>query len=134
MKKHTFQTMGVGKMYPLKLLLSATTDHCYWMRKINTQEAHVEGAGPGWRTLAEFTALWTGQRSCLSNHDLRAATTFLPCTTTSSSIMLKFNIIISARGRGSHTYSQNFSDTYVIQTIPILWNLCAKTIFLLLFQ
>lgn len=48
--------------------------------------------------------------------------------------MLKFNIIISARGRGSHTYGQKFLDTYVFQTIPVLWNLCAKTIFLLLFQ
>lgn len=61
-----------------------------------------------------------GQRPCLSHHDFRAATTFLPCRITTSSIMLKFNIIISARGRGSHTYSQKSLDSYVFQTIPVL--------------
>lgn len=46
-----------------------------------------------------------------ANHDLRAAATFLPCRMTTSSILIKFNII-SARGSGTHTTNPNILDSY----------------------
>ena len=72
----------------------------------------------------------SGQNKCLAfaNHDFRDPTSSLPCRITTFCIMLKFNIIVSDRGSGSHKYSQKCLDTHVFQTTPVLFHLPAKKI------